>query len=108
MLVIIGYSCASMGTPDGGPYDEMPPKFVGSSPKLHAVNTKNKKLELEFDEFIKLEKAAEKVVVSPPQLDQPEIKVVGKKVVIELIDTLKYSFPSTAILPASRTAASEP
>ena len=91
MLVIIGYSCASMGTPDGGPYDEMPPKFVGSSPKLHAVNTKNKKLELEFDEFIKLEKAAEKVVVSPPQLDQPEIKVVGKKVVIELIDTLKDS-----------------
>ena len=91
MLVIIGYSCASMGTPVGGPYDEMPPKFVGSSPKLHAVNTKNKKLELEFDEFIKLEKAAEKVVVSPPQLDQPEIKVVGKKVVIELIDTLKDS-----------------
>ena len=91
MLVIIGYSCASMGTPDGGPYDEMPPKFVGSSPKLHAVNTKNKKLELEFDEFIKLEKVAEKVVVSPPQLDQPEIKVVGKKVVIELIDTLKDS-----------------
>ena len=91
MLVIIGYSCASMGTPDGGPYDEMPPKFVGSSPKLHAVNTKNKKLELEFDEFIKLEKAAEKVVISPPQLDQPEIKVVGKKVVIELIDTLKDS-----------------
>ena len=91
MLVIIGYSCARMGTPDGGPYDEMPPKFVGSSPKLHAVNTKNKKLELEFDEFIKLEKAAEKVVVSPPQLDQPEIKVVGKKVVIELIDTLKDS-----------------
>ena len=91
MLVIIGYSCASMGTPDGGPYDEMPPKFVGSSPKLHAVNTKNKKLELEFDEFIKLEKAAEKVVVSPPQLDQPEIKVLGKKVVIELIDTLKDS-----------------
>lgn len=91
MLVIIGYSCASMGTPDGGPYDEMPPKFVGSVPRLHEVNAKNKKLELEFDEFIKLEKAAEKVVVSPPQLEQPEIKVVGKKVVIELLDSLKDS-----------------
>ena len=89
MLVIIGYSCASMGTPDGGPYDEMPPKFIGSNPGLHAVNAKSKKLELAFDEFIKLEKAAEKVVVSPPQLEQPEIKVVGKKVVVELIDTLK-------------------
>ena len=89
MLVIIGYSCASMGTPDGGPYDEMPPKFVGSTPKLHAVNAKKKKIELEFDEFIKLEKPAEKVVVSPPQLEQPEIKVIGKKVVVELLDTLQ-------------------
>ena len=89
MLVIIGYSCASMGTPDGGPYDEMPPKFVGSNPGMRAVNVKNKKIELEFDEFIKLEKAAEKVVVSPPQLEQPEIKVVGKKVALELFDTLK-------------------
>ena len=89
MLVIIGYSCASMGTPDGGPYDEMPPKFLGSSPKLHEVNVKGTKFELEFDEFIKLEKASEKVVVSPPQLEQPEIKVVGKKVVGELLDNLK-------------------
>ena len=91
MLVIIGYSCASMGTPDGGPYDEMPPKFLRSTPELRGVNAKNQKIELEFDEFIKLEKAAEKVVVSPPQLEQPEIKVVGKKVMIELLDTLKDS-----------------
>lgn len=91
MLVIIGYSCASMGTPDGGPYDEMPPKFIGSNPGLHAVNVKTQKIELEFDEFIKLEKPSDKVVVSPPQLEQPEIKVQGRKVVVELIDTLKAS-----------------
>ena len=91
MMVVIGYSCASMGTPDGGPYDEMPPKFVGSNPRLHAVNVKDKKIELEFDEFIKLEKPSEKVVVSPPQLEQPEIKVVGKKVVAQLFDTLKHA-----------------
>ncbi len=28
MLMIVVYSCASMGTPDGGPYDEEPPKFI--------------------------------------------------------------------------------
>ena len=89
LLGIMVYSCASMGTPDGGPYDEMPPKFLRSNPGMHAVNVKDQKIELEFDEFIKLEKASEKVVVSPPQLDQPELKVVGKKVVMELIDTLK-------------------
>ena len=91
MLVIVCYSCASMGTPDGGPYDELPPKFVGSSPRIYSVNVKNKKFELEFDENVKLEKPAEKVVVSPPQLEQPEIKVVGKKVVGELLDSLKDS-----------------
>lgn len=89
LLVIMGYSCASIGAPDGGPYDEMPPKFLGSTPALHALNNKNQKIELSFDEFIKLEKPSEKVVVSPPQLEQPEIKVVGKKVVVELMDTLK-------------------
>ncbi len=91
MLVIVCYSCASMGTPDGGPYDELPPKFIGSSPRLQAVNVKNNKFELEFDENVKLEKPSEKVVVSPPQLEQPEIKVVGKKVVGELLDSLKES-----------------
>lgn len=50
---------------------------------------KRKKVTIEFDEFIKLEKAAEKVVVSPPQLEQPEIKASGRKVVVGLVDSLR-------------------
>ena len=89
MLIIVVYSCASMGNPDGGPYDEEPPKFVRSTPKPFAINSKEKKVTIEFDEFIKLEKAAEKVVVSPPQLEQPEIKASGRKVVVGLVDSLR-------------------
>lgn len=89
MLMIVVYSCASMGKPDGGPYDEEPPKFVRSTPKPFAINSKEKKVTIEFDEFIKLEKAAEKVVVSPPQLEQPEIKASGRKVVVGLVDSLR-------------------
>lgn len=89
MLMIVVYSCASMGNPDGGPYDEEPPKFVRSTPKPFAINSKEKKVTIEFDEFIKLEKAAEKVVVSPPQLEQPEIKASGRKVVVGLLDSLR-------------------
>lgn len=89
MLMIVVYSCASMGNPDGGPYDEEPPKFVRSTPKPFAINSKEKKVIIEFDEFIKLEKAAEKVVVSPPQLEQPEIKASGRKVVVGLVDSLR-------------------
>lgn len=89
MLMIVVYSCASMGNPDGGPYDEEPPKFVRSTPKPFAINSKEKKVTIEFDEFIKLEKAAEKVVVSPPQLEQPEVKASGRKVVVGLVDSLR-------------------
>lgn len=89
MLMIVVYSCASMGKPDGGPYDEEPPKFVRSTPKPFAINSKERKVTIEFDEFIKLEKAAEKVVVSPPQLEQPEIKASGRKVVVGLVDSLR-------------------
>ena len=89
MLMIVVYSCASMGNPDGGPYDEEPPKFVRSTPKPFAINSKEKKVTIEFDEFIKLEKAAEKVGVSPPQLEQPEIKASGRKVVVGLVDSLR-------------------
>ena len=95
LLVIVAYSCASIGNPDGGPYDEDPPKFIGSTPSLRANNYKKQKIELEFDEFIKLEKASEKVIFSPPQMEQPELKVIGKKVAIEYLDTLKDSMTYT-------------
>ena len=70
------YSCASIGRPDGGPYDETPPRFIGSTPAAGALNNERTKISLMFDEFIKLEKATEKVVVSPPQIQQPEIKLL--------------------------------
>ena len=64
-LVVMLYSCASIGRPDGGPIDETPPRFVGSTPAAGALNNKRTKVSLVFDEFIKLEKATEKVVAMP-------------------------------------------
>lgn len=87
--IIVLYSCASIGRPDGGPLDETPPKFVGSTPDIQATNVDKKKITILFDEYIKLENANEKVVVSPPQIQQPLIKPSGKKVVVTLEDSLK-------------------
>ena len=28
VLLVLIYSCANIGSPNGGPYDEAPPKFV--------------------------------------------------------------------------------
>lgn len=83
------YSCASIGRPEGGPIDETPPKLLSSTPEMRATNINKKKITLTFDEFIKLENTAEKVVISPPQIQQPLIKPLGKKVVVTLEDSLK-------------------
>ena len=42
-----------------------------------------------FDENIKLDNAMEKVVISPPQINQPEIEAMGKRITITLNDSLK-------------------
>lgn len=89
VLVILVYACASVGNPDGGPYDEDPPVLLKCSPRLFATNNKEKKISLAFNEFIKLENANEKVVVSPPQIEAPEIKANGKKVEVALQDSLR-------------------
>ena len=90
LLAIIGlYACASTGSPDGGPYDETPPKFVRANPKPNATNNTRKKISIEFDEYIKLDKPSEKVIISPPQNEAPEVRASGHSVVVEFFDSLK-------------------
>ena len=62
-------SCANMGSPDGGWYDDTPPRVVNTSPADKATNVKSHKVTILFDEFIKLEDAQNKVIVSPPQME---------------------------------------
>ncbi len=89
VIILILYACASTGTPDGGPYDETPPKFVRATPDPNSTGNTRKKVAIEFDEFIKIENAAEKVIISPPQTEMPEVKASGKRVLVEFFDTLR-------------------
>ena len=82
-------SCAKMGQPDGGWFDETPPKVIGANPEDKGVNVTSKKINIYFDEYIKIDNPSEKVVVSPPQLEVPEIKTAGKKIQVSLVDSLK-------------------
>ena len=86
-LVLV--ACASIGAPDGGPYDEDPPVLLKATPVLNATGVSAAKITLEFDENVTLQNAFENVVVSPPQFEMPVIKYSGKKVMVELLDTLK-------------------
>lgn len=93
LLLITGIlltGCANPGSgPDGGPYDETPPKILSMSPDLGQTNVKSAKVTITFDELIKVNNAQEKITISPPQIEMPEIKTSGRKISVELLDTLK-------------------
>ena len=87
MLLIV--ACASIGSPDGGIFDEIPPKVVSCSPADRSLQNTGRKMQIRFDEYIKLENANEKVIVSPPQLEPANIRASGKSVKITLYDSLQ-------------------
>ena len=37
LLLVLPVACASIGSPDGGPYDEEPPVLVKSTPGINAT-----------------------------------------------------------------------
>ena len=80
--------CARMGQPDGGWYDETPPKVVSCRPADKSTNVNSKKIIIEFDEYIKLDNPSEKVVISPPQQEVPDIKGAGRTITVTLVDSL--------------------
>ncbi|MBO5698774.1 MAG: Ig-like domain-containing protein [Bacteroidaceae bacterium] len=83
-------ACANPGAgPDGGPFDEEPPVIVKMHPQLGSLNTVSKKVQIVFNENIKVENATEKVTISPPQIEMPNIDFSGKKINVALRDTLK-------------------
>ena len=88
LLLAMIVSCARMGQPDGGWYDDTPPRVVHTDPADKGTGVKSKKVTITFDEFIKLEDATSKVVISPPQIEPADIKASGKKIVVELKDSL--------------------
>lgn len=89
IVVLFAAACANIGSPDGGPYDERPPQVLTSNPDNQATNSDKRKINILFNEYIKIENASEKVIVSPPQTEMPNIRAVGKSVRIELFDTLQ-------------------
>lgn len=87
LVAILG--CANQGSgPDGGPYDENPPRIVGMTPPEKVADGKRTKFSLVFDELIKVENPNEKITVSPPQIETPEIKVSGRRITVQLLDSL--------------------
>lgn len=89
LAAMLLYSCASIGSPTGGPVDMDPPIFIGSNPAPNTLNFKGNRIELEFDEVVTLVDQSEKVMYSPVQRETPRLTALGHKVTVEFRDTMK-------------------
>lgn len=93
LSIVVISGCAKRGSPTGGPVDSIPPVLINASPKINSTNFDSKEIRLTFDEFVKLDKVEEQLIISPP-IDKSSYEVkplsgVTKKVFLEFIDSLE-------------------
>jgi len=92
MLIILITSCARRSSPSGGEKDSIPPILISSNPKINSVNFDSDEIRLTFDEWVKLEKIDQQLVISPPlEKKQYEIKPLNgitKKIFVNFLDSL--------------------
>lgn len=91
LISLIFPRCAVQQTPTGGPKDTIPPVLIRSVPAMNATGYKRDKITLTFDEYIRVEKIGEKLVLSPPQEQLPEFKTKGKGLEIKFFEPLDDS-----------------
>lgn len=89
MIILAG--CAKKGSPTGGPKDSLAPVAKTFFPDNYSVNFKGQRIEIDFDEFIKLKKVKEELLVSPPLNYDPILspQTSSKTLKITFIDTLQ-------------------
>ncbi|MDC3340884.1 Ig-like domain-containing protein [Flavobacteriaceae bacterium] len=89
MIILAG--CAKKGSPTGGPKDSLAPVAKTFFPDNYSVNFKGQRIEIDFDEFIKLKKVKEELLVSPPLNYDPVLspQTSSKTLKVTFIDTLQ-------------------
>ena len=90
MLLLGIFGCANRGAgPQGGPKDTVPPKVVSCTPVNGALHVTSKTFDIEFDELVNVNNAAQNVTISPPQQVMPSIKSRGKVIRVVFEDSLQ-------------------
>lgn len=92
IVMICVVQCAKKGNVEGGPIDEDPPEFVRANPENFTTNFEEDEIRIYFNEYIKLDKPQQQIIISPPMDPKPSILPLGsarKDVKIEIFDTLE-------------------
>ena len=85
-------SCANRGIgPQGGPKDTIPPVPLRYDPEPGTLEFKGKRIEVTFNEYLQLNDVSSNLLMSPPQQTPPDVKVWGKKLLVQFQDTLRDS-----------------
>lgn len=87
LLLLIG--CASIQRPGGGPRDRNPPKLLNATPENKTRRFSAKQIQLDFDEYFKLNNPYTEVSISPAFEKQPEYVTKGHSLIIKLNDSLQ-------------------
>ncbi len=99
LTLVLFTNCAKRGTITGGLKDTLAPVILSTNPENFSTHFKEKTIQINFDEYVKLNKVNQQLIISPPMDIQPEITPMGypsKFIKIKIFDTLKanttYSF----------------
>ncbi|MCF8351302.1 MAG: Ig-like domain-containing protein, partial [Bacteroidales bacterium] len=83
--------CANPVTPTGGPKDTDPPEVLASEPPNQSRNFSENRIEITFDEFVKLDQPNQNILISPPIEKNPDYRLRGKSLVTLFNEPLKDS-----------------
>ena len=87
-MIICASNCANESKSiSGGPKDTIPPVVLRELPVNDAKNVSVKRVEITFNEYVKI-KDAKSFIVSPPLKSSPTIFTRGKRVIVQYDSTL--------------------
>lgn len=78
--------CASIGTPTGGPKDSLPPVVTALTPADYTTHFKDKRIMIEFDEYVQLKDLQKELYTSPAMKRKPVATLRGKGIYIQIKD----------------------
>jgi len=81
--------CANPVTPQGGKKDVVPPKVTECDPANFSTRFNSREIRITYDEFVQLKDAKTQIMISPPDLQNTDIHLRGKSLLIDFTDKLR-------------------